>query len=58
MGGSPARVREILERIGAAISDTSKELRTYLKDHPDFEDIGNHMLQEWELGVELSLKVA
>src|SRR5208283_3566647 len=41
LGGSPARVREILERINGAIADTSKELRAYIKDHPDFEDIGN-----------------
>jgi len=58
MGGSPARVREILERINGAIADTSKELRAYIKDHPDFEDIGNRMLREWEQGVALSLKAA
>jgi serine/threonine-protein kinase HipA len=57
-GGSPARVREILDRVNAAIADTSKELRTYIKDHSEFEDIGNRMLQEWEQGVTLSLKAA
>ncbi len=56
MGGSPARVRGILERISGAIADTSSELRAYIKDHPDFEDIGNRMLHEWEQGVALSLK--
>jgi serine/threonine-protein kinase HipA len=56
MGGTPARVREILERINGAIADTSKELRAYIKDHPDFEDIGNRMLHEWEQGAGLSLK--
>ena len=56
MGSTPARVREILERINAAIADTSNELRVYLKDHSDFEDIGNRMLQEWEQCVMLSLK--
>ena len=58
MGGSPARVREILERINAAIDDISKEIRAYIKHHPDFEDIGNRMLREWEQGVALSLKAA
>ncbi len=58
MGGSPARVREILERINGAIADTSKELRAYIKDHPDFEEFGNRMLREWEQGVALSLKAA
>jgi serine/threonine-protein kinase HipA len=58
IGSSPARVRELLERIDAAAADTSKELRAYIKDHPDFEDIGNRMLQQWEQGVALSLKAA
>jgi len=58
MGGSPARVREILERISGAIGDTSKELSAYIKGHPEFEYIGNRMLQEWEQGVALSLKAA
>jgi serine/threonine-protein kinase HipA len=58
MGGTPARVREILDRINAAIADTSKELRAYIKDHSDFEDIGNRVLQEWEHGSALSLKPA
>ena len=56
MGSTPARVRKILERINSAIADISDELRVYLKDHSDFEDIGNRMLQEWEQGVMLSLK--
>ena len=58
IGSSPARVREILGRIDASVADTSKELRAYIKDHPDFEDIGNRMLQQWEQGIALSLKPA
>jgi serine/threonine-protein kinase HipA len=58
MGGSPARVREILERIQSAIAQTSDGLRSYIKDHPEFEDTGNRMLHEWEQGVALSLKLA
>jgi serine/threonine-protein kinase HipA len=56
MGGTPARVREILERINGAIADISQEIRAYIKDHSEFEDIGNRMLQEWEQGAALSLK--
>ncbi len=56
MGGTPARVREILERVSGAIADTSKELRTYVKDHREFEEIGNRMLHEWEQGIALSSK--
>jgi len=58
LGSTPARVQKILERINAAIANTSNELRAYIKDHSDFEDIGNRMLHEWEQGVALSLKTA
>jgi serine/threonine-protein kinase HipA len=58
MGGTPARVREILERVNGAIADTSRELRAYIKDHQEFKDIGNRMVHEWEQGVALSLKTA
>src|ERR1700728_49662 len=58
LGATPARVREILERIDAAIANTSKELRVYMKEHTEFDDIGNRMHQQWEQGVALSLKVA
>ncbi|HEY6488085.1 MAG: type II toxin-antitoxin system HipA family toxin [Terracidiphilus sp.] len=58
IGSSPARVREILERINGAVAGTSEELRAYIKDHPEFEDIGNRMLQQWEQGVAVSLKAA
>jgi serine/threonine-protein kinase HipA len=56
MGATPARVRQILERIEAAIADTSKELRAYVKAHAEFVDLGNRMLEQWKQGVALSLK--
>jgi serine/threonine-protein kinase HipA len=56
MGGTPARVRKILERIADTIVDTSKDLRAYIKDHPNFKEIGERMLHEWEQGVAVSLK--
>src|SRR5208283_607377 len=58
MGGSPSRVKQILERIEAAIADTSKELHAYIKAHAEFMEIGNRMLQQWEQGVAFSLKAA
>ena len=58
MGGTPARVRQIFERIEAAIADTSKDLQAYIKAHAEFIEIGNRMLQQWEQGVALSLKAA
>ena len=58
MGGTPARVRQILERIESAIADTSKDLHAYSKAHAEFTEIGSRMLQHWEEGVALSLKAA
>jgi serine/threonine-protein kinase HipA len=58
MGGTPARVRGILERIDEAIAATAQEVRAYMAEHPVFDDIGNRMLQQWEQGVALSLRVA
>jgi hypothetical protein len=58
MGATPARVRKILERIGATIADTSMELRAHVKAHAEFVEIGNRMLEQWEQGVSLSLKAA
>jgi serine/threonine-protein kinase HipA len=57
-GGTPAQVRGILERIAGAIHSTSADVRAYMKEHPDFADIGERMLQEWEKGASLSLKPA
>jgi serine/threonine-protein kinase HipA len=58
VGASPARVREILGRIDAAIAATSTELRAHMKEHAEFSDIGNRMLQQWEQGVDHSLRTA
>jgi hypothetical protein len=54
-GGTPSRVRQILERIEAAIADTSKDLQASSKANAEFMEIGNRMLQQWEEGVALSL---
>jgi serine/threonine-protein kinase HipA len=56
MGGSPAKVRHILERIGDAVSRTAKEIGSYMKQHPEFTEIGERMLQEWEKGPAASLR--
>ncbi|MFZ0644184.1 MAG: type II toxin-antitoxin system HipA family toxin [Candidatus Acidiferrales bacterium] len=56
LGASPARVRQILERIHGAMAATTMELRAYNKDHQEFEGIGNRMLHDWEQGAAHSLK--
>jgi serine/threonine-protein kinase HipA len=50
-GGTPSRVRHTLEQIRDAIANTSSEVRTYIKEHPGFSEIGGRMLQEWEKGM-------
>jgi serine/threonine-protein kinase HipA len=55
MGGSPLHVKQILERIAAALSDVSDEVRSYIKQHKYFAEIGERMLQEWKKGAALSL---
>src|SRR3984885_13317667 len=57
-GGTPAKIRQILERIAEAIQETAREDHSYAKQHPQFAEIGNRMLQQWEEGVALSLKAA
>jgi serine/threonine-protein kinase HipA len=58
MGGSPARIREILEHIDGAIVATTQEVRAYIRNHPAFAAIGNRMLEQWEQGAAQSLRAA
>src|SRR6185369_5452501 len=55
-GGTPAKIRQILERIAEAIRETAREVHSYTEDHPEFAGIGRRMLQEWEIGVNSSLR--
>ncbi len=48
--GSPAKIREIFEHISDALSPTIMEIRSYIREHPDFKEVGERMLQEWEEG--------
>jgi serine/threonine-protein kinase HipA len=56
MSGTPAKVKHILERIDEAMSQTTTEVRSYIKQHPDFAEIGSRMVQEWESGAALTLR--
>jgi len=57
-GGTPSQVKNILGLIAEAINSTSAEMRSYMKEHPDFAEIGGRVLQEWEKGTALSLQSA
>jgi serine/threonine-protein kinase HipA len=56
MGGSPARVREILERVRDAVARTAGDIKSYIKNHPDFDEIGSRMMREWQKGSDISLR--
>ncbi len=55
-GGTPARIRQMLERVDQAIQNTATEVRSYMEQHPEFAGIGQRMLQQWESGSEVSLR--
>jgi serine/threonine-protein kinase HipA len=55
-GGTPAKVRQILERIAEAIQETAGEVHSYATSHPEFTEIGQRVLQEWESGVNTMLR--
>jgi serine/threonine-protein kinase HipA len=55
-GGAPAKIKHILDRIAEAIQETTQEVRYYMKEHPEFAEIGQRILQEWESGVRISLR--
>jgi serine/threonine-protein kinase HipA len=58
MGSTPAHVRQIVERTDNALASTAGEVRTYMKEHPEFQEIGSRMLLEWEQGAKHSLRGA
>jgi serine/threonine-protein kinase HipA len=47
MAGTPSKVNEILERIDDAMFQIMSEVRSYIKEHADFAEIGERMLQQW-----------
>jgi serine/threonine-protein kinase HipA len=55
-GGTPAKIRQTLERIDQAIQETAPEVRSYAKEHREFAEIGRRLLQEWESGSATSLR--
>jgi serine/threonine-protein kinase HipA len=50
MGGTPARVSAILERITDAMSEVASGMAQYITSHPEFEQIGSLMLTQWQAG--------
>jgi len=55
-GGTPSSVRQVLERIAEAISGTAGEVHAYVREHKEFAEIGDRMVQEWAKGTAFSLQ--
>ena len=53
--GSPAAIKAMLESIAQAVVETMDEVRQYMCDHPEFEEIGTRMLAQWDVGIRTSL---
>jgi len=53
---TPAKARHALELVAEAIQTTAKDVRSYIRRHPEFAAIGRRMLQEWEIGSDTSLR--
>jgi serine/threonine-protein kinase HipA len=49
-GATPAKVRQILERIDDAMAETATDVRHWINEHPEFAEIGQRMLKEWMIG--------
>jgi hypothetical protein len=56
MSGTPAKIRQIFERISDALAHTEADLQSHIKEHAEFKEVGERMLQEWQKGRELSLQ--
>jgi serine/threonine-protein kinase HipA len=54
--GTPAKIRQILERVDEAILETAKDVQSYTEQHPEFAEIGPRLLQEWEGGSATALR--
>ena len=56
IGATPARVRQILERIADGIAGAANEVQAYINQHPEFAAIGERMLEEWKQGSAAALR--
>jgi serine/threonine-protein kinase HipA len=48
--GTRRTLTEIFERIGDALADTREDVLDYRKDHPEFADVADKMMAQWEIG--------
>ena len=58
INSTPAKIRHIFERVSDALGQTETDLRSHIKQHSEFKEVGERMLQEWKKGREISLQAA
>lgn len=51
LGLSPTGAGELIDQVAEAVDRTRGEIRTYMKDRPEFGEIGDRMLMAWEDGL-------
>ncbi len=58
IGSTPARARQLLQKVEAAMADTGNAIRSHIRLNPEFREIGERMLKAWSEGMALSLRDA
>jgi serine/threonine-protein kinase HipA len=56
VGTTPARARQLLQKIEAALADTMPKVRSYIRQNPGFGEVGARMVEAWKEGTALSLR--
>jgi serine/threonine-protein kinase HipA len=46
---------KLFERIGDALTDTSRDIEAYSREHPEFAAIGRRIVEQWETGRRASM---
>ncbi len=49
-------LRQTLDRVGQAILETRADLAGYIRERPQFAEIGNRMLEHWEMRMNTCLR--
>ncbi len=55
-GCTPAKIRQILERVAEGMQETAAEVEAYAREHVEFAEIGRRVVREWESGINSSLR--
>lgn len=54
----PKQATQIIDRVAEALIDTAKLIPPYIREHPEFGEIGGRMLAIWQEGVDVFARAA